>query len=212
MKEPPAASQEYVSTCRGERAACQLDNVGQWSRWRCHAEDVHNRDRRGRYAHVTGALGTNTTKQVRWERSSTPLRPPSLLIGPLRPLISLVQCARPFESPRDLPGHHPCGYFLRSQVCSAALSSRHFCGMSPPTGVESTAKPDPLSKDVLKGGLFKSEYFWRDHQSWLADMGYMLRPRYRQDWEPSWVKTKESYFLCEDGQATVVSCSSLRNI
>lgn len=34
--------------------------------------------------------------------------------------------------------------------------------------------------------LSEAECWWRDHQVWLAEQGYMLRPRYRPDWKPSW--------------------------
>ncbi|KAL4246877.1 hypothetical protein ABKN59_008813 [Abortiporus biennis] len=34
--------------------------------------------------------------------------------------------------------------------------------------------------------LLPHEIFWRDHQQWLEESGYMLRPRYRPDWQPSW--------------------------
>ncbi|KAJ3481948.1 hypothetical protein NLI96_g7320 [Meripilus lineatus] len=34
--------------------------------------------------------------------------------------------------------------------------------------------------------LLEQEEFWRDHQVWLAEKGYMLRPRFRPDWKPSW--------------------------
>jgi hypothetical protein len=45
------------------------------------------------------------------------------------------------------------------------------------------------------------EVFWRDHQTWLEECGYMLRPRYRPGWQPSWISNKkDTYFLCEDGQ------------
>ncbi|KIM75907.1 hypothetical protein PILCRDRAFT_13116 [Piloderma croceum F 1598] len=30
------------------------------------------------------------------------------------------------------------------------------------------------------------EVFWREHQRWFQDCGYMLRPRYMPDWKPSW--------------------------
>lgn len=33
------------------------------------------------------------------------------------------------------------------------------------------------------GGL---ECWWRDRYDWLAERGYMLRPRYRPGWKPSW--------------------------
>ncbi|RPD57478.1 hypothetical protein L227DRAFT_613500 [Lentinus tigrinus ALCF2SS1-6] len=36
------------------------------------------------------------------------------------------------------------------------------------------------------GQLDSIEIWWRDHQEWLAEKGYMLRPRYRPGWKPSW--------------------------
>ncbi|KAF9005491.1 kinase-like domain-containing protein [Cyathus striatus] len=35
--------------------------------------------------------------------------------------------------------------------------------------------------------LYGREVFWRDHQTWLKSAGYILRPRYRPDWAPSWL-------------------------
>ncbi|KAI0072000.1 kinase-like protein [Panus rudis PR-1116 ss-1] len=34
--------------------------------------------------------------------------------------------------------------------------------------------------------LFDHEKFWAEHQPWLAEKGYVLRPRYRPGWTPSW--------------------------
>lgn len=34
--------------------------------------------------------------------------------------------------------------------------------------------------------LDPEELRWRDRQRFLADKGYMLRPRYHPDWVPSW--------------------------
>ncbi|KAI0358579.1 hypothetical protein OH77DRAFT_1578883 [Trametes cingulata] len=31
-----------------------------------------------------------------------------------------------------------------------------------------------------------AERWWRDHEPWLAERGYALRPRYKKDWKPSW--------------------------
>ncbi|KAJ7902316.1 kinase-like domain-containing protein [Mycena leptocephala] len=44
------------------------------------------------------------------------------------------------------------------------------------------------------------EIYWRDHQVWLQECGYMLRPRYLPSWIPSWKTdpTKVDLF-CEDG-------------
>ena len=52
--------------------------------------------------------------------------------------------------------------------------------------------------------LLPPEIFWRDHQIWLAERGYMLRPRYRPGWTPSWNDTGQSWLLHEDGYALSV--------
>ncbi len=74
---------------------------------------------------------------------------------------------------------------------------------------KAATEPHPLSSTVIQFGLFKDEFFWRDHQPWLADSGYMLRPRYRPDWEPSWLKSKKNPLVCEDGQSPLVSSTRL---
>jgi hypothetical protein len=52
------------------------------------------------------------------------------------------------------------------------------------------------------------EVFWRDHQKWLQECGYMLRPRYMPDWKASWLtSTKKPYFMCEDGHIPTVRSS-----
>ncbi|KAI1795567.1 kinase-like domain-containing protein, partial [Ganoderma leucocontextum] len=73
--------------------------------------------------------------------------------------------------------------------------------MAPSSEAKDATQPHPLSNAVIRCGLFKDEYFWRDHQPWLADSGYMLRPRYRLDWDPSWLKSKKHPLSCEDGQS-----------
>lgn len=55
------------------------------------------------------------------------------------------------------------------------------------------------------------EIFWRDHQEWLAGQGYMLRPRYKPDWTPSWKDTDEDPTLFEDGLVMKVRICSLVN-
>lgn len=42
------------------------------------------------------------------------------------------------------------------------------------------------------------EIYWRDHQKWLLECGYRLRPRYQPDWTPSWEKSGKPSTLCED--------------
>ncbi|KAH9960991.1 kinase-like domain-containing protein [Lactifluus volemus] len=50
------------------------------------------------------------------------------------------------------------------------------------------------------GQLNELETWWAERQKALELAGYMLRPRYRKDWRPSWVETNKYYRLCEDGQ------------
>ncbi|KAK7692240.1 hypothetical protein QCA50_003865 [Cerrena zonata] len=46
--------------------------------------------------------------------------------------------------------------------------------------------------------LHSDEFYWRDHQPWLAERGYMLRPRYKPDWVPSWKDTGHRWIDFED--------------
>ena len=55
------------------------------------------------------------------------------------------------------------------------------------------------------GGLHPGEVFWRDHQIWLFEKGYMLRPRHRPGWVPSWLPGSGSpYFRYKDGVFNMV--------
>lgn len=54
--------------------------------------------------------------------------------------------------------------------------------------------------------LFPYEAFWRDHQVWLQEKGYMLRPRFHPDWIPSSLSLdKGSTFEPEDTCISFVS-------
>ncbi|KAJ7162149.1 kinase-like domain-containing protein [Mycena filopes] len=45
------------------------------------------------------------------------------------------------------------------------------------------------------------EIWWRDHQVWLQEQcGYMLRPRFRPGWVPSWKHTGKLLFDSEDAR------------
>ncbi|EIW54116.1 uncharacterized protein TRAVEDRAFT_74378 [Trametes versicolor FP-101664 SS1] len=46
--------------------------------------------------------------------------------------------------------------------------------------------------------LTASELFWRDRQPYLDQHGYLLRPRYAPNWEPSWKGTSLDPMFCED--------------
>ncbi|KAJ6507376.1 kinase-like domain-containing protein [Mycena vitilis] len=56
-----------------------------------------------------------------------------------------------------------------------------------------------VDRQRIVGGLNELEIFFRDHQVWLAENGYMLRPRYHPDWVPSWLGTDQLYYNCVDG-------------
>ncbi|KAJ7092093.1 kinase-like domain-containing protein [Mycena belliarum] len=48
--------------------------------------------------------------------------------------------------------------------------------------------------------LYPRERFWVEHQSWLEQQGYRLRPRYQPDWRPSWLGTATKHWDCEDAR------------
>ena len=56
--------------------------------------------------------------------------------------------------------------------------------------------------------LLAHELFWRDNQGWLAGRGYMLRPRYRPGWKPSWEGAGLAWRKHEDGLAAGVGQAS----
>jgi hypothetical protein len=72
----------------------------------------------------------------------------------------------------------------------------------------STEVPGPSVLGSLSGGpkmkegrLHEGEIFWRDHQPWLKECGYLLRPRYQPDWVASWKKDKDKFWGdCEDAK------------
>ncbi|KAI0776836.1 kinase-like domain-containing protein [Trametes elegans] len=46
--------------------------------------------------------------------------------------------------------------------------------------------------------LMPKELFWQARQRFLAEHGYLLRPRYIPGWRPSWSNTKLAPTFCED--------------
>jgi hypothetical protein len=50
------------------------------------------------------------------------------------------------------------------------------------------------------GAIYPLEAWWVECQQALEQAGYMLRPRYRPGWKPSWAGTKKNYRQFEDGQ------------
>ena len=68
---------------------------------------------------------------------------------------------------------------------------------------------DKLFYKNYPAGYVTREFFRRDHQQWLQEQGYMLRPRYHPDWKPSWAGTNKDSDDCEDGQVYFVRPTSL---
>lgn len=58
--------------------------------------------------------------------------------------------------------------------------------------------PEPEDEHDDPRVLLEKEMFWRDHQKWLEGKGYMLRPRFRPEWVPSW-GPGDDYFDFEYG-------------
>ena len=59
------------------------------------------------------------------------------------------------------------------------------------------------------GGIDGNEKWWVERQEALEQAGYMLRPRLRPGWQPSWTGTNIQYLDCEDGQSIGVSVDTL---
>ncbi|KIM78803.1 hypothetical protein PILCRDRAFT_75089 [Piloderma croceum F 1598] len=69
-----------------------------------------------------------------------------------------------------------------------------------------SVRPSTISGTVNCVKLSGFEIFWRDHQKWLQERGYMLRPRYMPDWKASWLaSTKKPYWMCEDGDLPMLA-------
>lgn len=56
--------------------------------------------------------------------------------------------------------------------------------------------------------LFPDETVWRDKQKMLQERGYLLRPRFRPGWVPSWLNTNKRPLLCEDSLYNPVRSSA----
>lgn len=69
--------------------------------------------------------------------------------------------------------------------------------------------PDFLDKPSgWRGEIGGPETWWVEKQQALEEAGYMLRPRYRTGWRPSWVTTGKHYLNAEDGQTRSVSAGA----
>ncbi|KAI9432584.1 kinase-like domain-containing protein [Lactarius indigo] len=74
--------------------------------------------------------------------------------------------------------------------------------MSASTARDTFAYNEPNNRQA--GTLVMTERWWGDRYDDIAERGYMLRPRYRPQWEPSWLKTGKDFYTVEDGQATIL--------
>ncbi|OCB91923.1 hypothetical protein A7U60_g791 [Sanghuangporus baumii] len=62
-----------------------------------------------------------------------------------------------------------------------------------------TARSDEnVPDDGISYDLMPDEIVWRDRQKMLERHGYLLRPRFRPGWVPSWLNTDKDPLLCED--------------
>lgn len=59
--------------------------------------------------------------------------------------------------------------------------------------------------EMQAGELNRLEKQWANRQTALEEAGYMLRPRYRPGWQPSWIGTNRFFLNLEDGKAQAVS-------
>ena len=59
------------------------------------------------------------------------------------------------------------------------------------------------------GAIGEHEKWWIERQEALEQAGYMLRPRFRPGWRPSWTGTNKHFFNSEDGQSIGVSVNAL---
>lgn len=64
---------------------------------------------------------------------------------------------------------------------------------------------DDQPSDRQPGDLDEHEDWWVERQEALEASGYMLRPRYRPGWIPSWRGTNKFPLDLEDGQRVLVS-------
>ena len=61
-----------------------------------------------------------------------------------------------------------------------------------------------INPGAFIGEISGPETWWVERQEALERAGYMLRPRYRPGWKPSWLTTGKHYFESEDGQVLLV--------
>ena len=103
--------------------------------------------------------------------------------------------------------HHSTS--LVTQCCIFAMTNNMTLFDKPPTAKAKVRDLSELAgyrESTKKGGfaLTPLEIWWRDRAIFLESRGYRLRPRFRPDWEPSWVSRSVNPFQCEDAQPHLV--------
>ena len=91
------------------------------------------------------------------------------------------------------------------------MAARNYIGKSliyPPMSQYIPFLDDPIPGSQ-PGGIGEHEKWWVQRQEALEQAGYMLRPRFRPGWQPSWTGTNKKYYKFEDGQSVVVSIDTL---
>jgi len=91
-------------------------------------------------------------------------------------------------------------YTMFILTCLLALVRVFALTMTPPDrdALTDMTSPDSRRTETQPSNLRRTEVFWSKHYNWLEDCGYLLRPRYRPEWIPSWQGTSKNPAECED--------------
>ncbi|KLO08592.1 hypothetical protein SCHPADRAFT_908516 [Schizopora paradoxa] len=78
---------------------------------------------------------------------------------------------------------------LKPSVCSMALNGNYEHSAPKPDEQEQAGSPQPDDSNAFEGALEPWEIEWRDRFERLKAKGYILRPRFRPGWQPSWLRS-----------------------
>ena len=79
------------------------------------------------------------------------------------------------------------------------------------TNASEEDSPEAILQEIseLLSTLRNNEMKWRDRHDMLDKEGYVLRPRLRPGWTPSWLQSGKSPLECEDGEPLPVDISPI---